>query len=807
VKKGGRGFGGAPTSVPQGWKALSAAPSASTADPLAAALAKGTDFLRQGRVREAQEQFQRILAVDPRHAEANHGMGLLAQQVGNFEQAVTLIGRAIAVAPRRAAFHANFGAALLALGRAAEAVDSCRRAVKLEPNSPRLQSLLGAALLAAGRPEEAAQAQRRALAQAPALAIAHAQLGRALSALGRHPEAIASLEKAVTLAPDDLDAHVWLGDAQRRRGATDDAIDRYRAVITAKPDHAAAHFGLAEALAGLGRHQGAADNFRAAIYISPSAAGYAGLARMLVALGQPQEAIDAFRMAATMAPEDVAVADELSALLVSVGQDSGAVAVAANPAARPLSGLEEEEARYRMAVAVTPDNPIAHANLASTLGSLGRLREAAEHYRAAVRLKPDHFTAWSDLLFCLNYLGDLPPADMAAEARSFGVAVARAVPVRTRHANDPDPHRRLRLGLVSGDLRQHTVGRFLEAVLAELDRDQLELFAYSVGAEEDQTTERLRASVPNWRRVAAFDDAQLDAAIVADRIDILIDLAGHTANNRLLVFARKPAPVAFTWLGYFATTGLTSIDHVLANRWVIPEAEESQWVEKPWRLPDTYLCFTPPKLAVPLAPPPAVGNGHVTFGSFNNLNKLSDPTLATWSAVLAAVPGSRLLLRSAPLADAAVRAETEARFAAHGIAAERLTLRGAHAHYATHLSQYNLIDIALDPFPYAGGTTSVEALWMGVPVLTLRGDRYVAHMGENILHNVGLPDWIAADGAGYVAKAAAFAADLGQLTTLRQSLRHRLVTSPLCDAPAFARHFEAALRGMWAAWCAAQAAI
>jgi predicted O-linked N-acetylglucosamine transferase (SPINDLY family) len=472
------------------------------------------------------------------------------------------------------------------------------------------------------------------------------------------------------------------------------------------------------------------------------------------------------------------------------------------PAGGPLSEREREEIRYRMAVSVTPDNPVALGNLGGALLELGRLEEACGYFRQALKLKPDYFHVWSELLFVINYLGDMPVEAMVEEARRYGAAVAASVPARREHDNDRDPERPLRIGLVSADLRAHPVARFLEAPLAALDRRRITLVAYDVGGRPDAVTERLRPLMSRWHEAAGWSDAQLEAAIRGEAIDILLDLSGHTVGNRLLVFARKPAPIAVTWLGYFATTGLEAIDYVLASPWAIPEGEGGQWVERPWRLPETYLCFSPPRVAVPLAGPPAERNGFVTFGSANALNKLNDATLASWAEVLAAVPRSRLLLRSPPLGDARVAAETRQRLLAFGVAGDRLILDAGVADYGEHLARYNAIDIALDPFPYAGGTTTAEALWMGVPVLTRRGDHYVAHMGENILHNVGLVDWIAADGADYVAKAAGFAADVPALAALRRDLRHRLMRSPVGDAPRFARVLEDAFREMWRRWCA-----
>lgn len=776
------------------WQALSGTTPV-LPDQIAQLQARAMDLLRQDKPREAGMAFQQVLAAKPGHPDALNGLGLAFHRLGMPEQAERAFARAAAAAPSRAIFHANHGLALMTLARPAEAAESYRKAVRHDP-SPAFEAHYGMALLAAGRAQEAAQAERRAVAKRPDLAEAHAYLGRALVALDRAGEAVPSFEKAVALQPGFLDAHVWLADALAASGAPDRAIDHYRAVMAEKPQHEAAHLGLANVAAGMGNHRLAADNYRAAAYIRPSAPAYAGLARALTALGDSAGALEAARLALRLVPDNRALKDELEAVL---GQPLDEAAQA-----REMSPLEREEAQYRMAIATTVDNPVAQAQLGGALVAMGRHAEAIGHFREALRLRPDYFQAWSEYLFSINYVGDMPVAAMVEEARRWGEAVAARIPAATHHANSPDPDRRLRIGLVSADLRRHPVGFFLEATLAALDPNAVELFAYSNTERPDDLTARFRQLVGTWRDAGELSDVELAAAIRADGIDILVDLSGHTARNRLLAFAEKPAPIAVTWLGYFATTGLAAIDFVLANRWVIPEAEEDQWTERVWRLPDTYLCFTPPGLAVPLARPPALAKGFVTFGSANNINKVNDRTAACWADVLRAVPESRLLLRSRTLGDSRVSEEVRARFARFGIAADRLVLQEAVDDYAVHLARYNEVDIALDPFPYAGGTTTAEALWMGVPVLTLRGDRYVAHMGESILQNMGMPDWIAADPADYAAKAAAFAADLAALTALRQSLRHRFLVSPLANAPAFARHLEAAFRGMWREWCAKQ---
>jgi predicted O-linked N-acetylglucosamine transferase (SPINDLY family) len=460
-------------------------------------------------------------------------------------------------------------------------------------------------------------------------------------------------------------------------------------------------------------------------------------------------------------------------------------------------------AALERSVAIDPGASDAWVNLAQTQLRAGFTRDAIASARRASEISPDRLGARSFVLFGANNLAEIDPVLLAADARQYGEIVERLVPARTVHANEPDPERVLKVGLMSGDLKTHPVGRFLEAVLAQIDPSRLTLYAYSDTNEPDALTARLKAHIAVWRETRGLSDAALGETMVGDGIDVAVDLSGHTGSIRLKTHAGRPAPVSFTWLGYFATTGLKTIDYVLANRWVIPPGEENQWSENVWRLPDTYLCFTAPVDPPAVTPLPARADGHVTFGCFNNFNKLSDRTLVAWSEVLAGVPGSRLILRSSGQYHEGVIGNLERRLAAAGVDLGRVRIDRKITDYAAHLGSYGEIDIGLDPFPYNGGTTTVEALYMGVPVLVRAGDRYVAHMGESILHNAGLPEWIAPAETGYAGLAARFAADLPALAALRAGMRGRMLASPLFDAPRFARQFEQAIRGMWHLWCAA----
>lgn len=455
------------------------------------------------------------------------------------------------------------------------------------------------------------------------------------------------------------------------------------------------------------------------------------------------------------------------------------------------------------AIELNPAQSSAHSNLGMVFQALGRFDEAIASYRRALQTKPDFTAAWSNLVYASSFVSRTSAANLLEEAKRYGELAGRLARPFAAWPNTPVPERRLRIGLVSGDFRQHPVGNFLVNVLSALAStasDRIELIAYSIFPGSDAVTERIRACCREWHGVGGFPDASLAHRIHDDRIDILLDLSGHTAHNRLPMFAWKPAPVQATWLGYLGTTGVAAIDYLIADALTLPPSAEAGVTEKVWRLPESYVCFTPPDAGVPVMPLPALSNGHLTFGSFNNLSKMNDDVVALWAKILIAVPDSRLFLKAGQLGESSIREDVAARFAAHGIAGERLILKGLVAR-EDHLAQHHRVDIALDPFPYPGITTTVENLWMGVPVLTLAGESFLSRQGSGLLTHAGLPEWIASDREDYVARAVAKSGDLDGLNRLRQGLRQGIASSPIFDAPRFARQFEVALRGMWTKWC------
>lgn len=708
-------------------------------------------------------------------------------QAGRYAEAETL-GRE---AQRRHAKSAQVaywaGMAVLLQGRPADAIPLLARAAELDRALAPAHYNLGFALESQERWEEALAAYRRAVAIAPNLADAHNNLGNVLQKLGRHEEALAAFERAGALRPADATLHMNRGNALVRLERLEDARLAYEAALKLDPALLDGYVRLALVLSRLERYEDIVPLLGRAIEQSPgSVEAHQSLGRALRKLWRYDEAVEAYHRAVELRPEDAQLHVDLGVALRDAGRYEAALTV------------------LRRALELRPDDESALGWMGGTLLDMGCVDEAIETYRRGRALKPDAFHLDGGLLLALNYQSGTTPAALLAEARAFGKRAALKVVPSRRHANVADPDRRLRIGLVSGDLGDHPVGFFLRNVLERLDPDRVEIFVYETAARTGALNAFFRRVVSRWldaNEVNTLDDEALANRIRSDGVDILVDLAGHTAHNRLPVFAWKPAPVQVSWLGYLGTTGLDAMDYVLADRWALPVGEEAQFTETPWRLPETYICFSPPDLPVECNALPALDEGYVTFGCFNNLNKIGEEVVSCWAKLLHAVPDSRLYLKTKTLGAPEVRERLAARFARCGIGPDRLILEGQFANHEAHFRAYHQVDIALDPFPYPGITTTVEALWMGVPVLTMTGDRFISHQGETILHNVGLPDWIAAGADDYVTKAAAFARDAQALASLRQGLRGRLLASPLCDAPRFARNLEAAFRGMWRTWC------
>jgi predicted O-linked N-acetylglucosamine transferase (SPINDLY family) len=634
----------------------------------------------------------------------------------------------------------------------------------------------------AGRLQQAEQLYRQILTQVPAHARAMHQLGLIAHQVGRDDIAIDLILRAITVDPNCAEAHYDLGIALQARGQLDEAITAYRRAITARPDDPNAHICLGNALRIKGQLDEAIAAYRNAIALKPSyAEAHSNLGTALQANGQLDDAIVAFRTSISLNPDWVE------------GQVNLGIALQAN------GQLDEAVAVYCQAIKLRPNLPEAHANLGVALQAKGQVDEAIAAYRKALALRPSYAEAHSNLVLAMHYHAAYDAGKVADEHREWNRRYAEPLKKFIQsHANQPDPGRRLRIGYVSADFRDHPVGRFLLTLMANHDKNQVEVIAYSASSNADAMTKRIRTHADIWRALAGRTDADAADLIRQDGIDILVDLAGHTSDNRLLLFARKPAPVQVTYLGYPDSTGLSAIDYRLTDAFSDPPGQTELFhSEQLIRLSPCAWCFQPPENA----PAIARRDGAITFGCFNNFAKVTEPMLTLWGRILRAVPESRLMLKATAMNSETTRQRIWLLFEHLGIARERLDLHGYEPAYESHLALYASTDIAFDTFPYHGTYTTCEALWMGAPVVSLAGSSHVSRVGVSLLNNIGLPELVARSEEEYVAIATELARDRSRLMDLRSTLRERMLQSPLMNAPRFTRSVEAAYREIWQRWC------
>jgi protein O-GlcNAc transferase len=715
--------------------------------------ALGAALQQQGRIPEALGPLRKAAELLPQDTEALTNLGIVLQHNGRLAEAEASLRRVLRLQPNLAAAHFNLGNLLIEQNRLPGAEASIRRTLQINPNYAEAYISLGVIAEALGRLQEAEESYRKALEIRPDYAEAHGHRGILLNMLGRTPEAEANLRRALTLKEDYPEAHNNLAIALQRRGQLAEAEVSLRRALALKPDYAAA---------------------------------YSNLGPILEHFGRLPEAETVLRQALAFKEDSPKVHNNLAIVLIGQGR------------------LAAAETSLRRALALKEGYAKAHNNLGNVLKDQGRLAEAAASYRRALQLESGDAMVHSNLLFCLAHDARLDAAALFAEHRRFGERFE--APLRAawpRHPNTREPQRRLRIGLVSADLRNHAVASFLEPVLAHWAQDSgLSLHAYSTHALEDAVTQRLRGHVAHWHAVAALSEAALAEQIQADGIDILLDLSGHTAGNRLLTFARKPAPVQASWIGYAGTTGLQAMDYYLADRHFLPPGQfDGQFTEKIVQLA-AGLTFQPVADAPAVNALPALAKGYVTFGSFNRLEKLSREVIALWAQVLRAVPGSRLVLGALPEADGGEA--VVAWLAQEGIGRERLSLHkrcGIHEYLALH----HQVDICLDTFPYNGATTSLHALWMGVPTLSLAGRTPTGRQGATVLGHVGLDEFVAWEAQEFVAKAVHWAGEVAALAQLRAGLRERVAASALGRPAVVAACLARGLRTMWQRWCAGEA--
>lgn len=704
----------------------------------------------------------------------------------------------------------------LSAGRLAEAERRIRQVLSAQPREPRALRVLGSIGVAVGRFADAAELFRMALAETPHDADLRHDFATALGASGRLSEAIVECRQALAIAPDLFDAYLTLGNLLRAQGNLEEALGAYRQAVALFPQRADAYLNPGAVLAELKRFDEAAELLRRAIELQPDyPQAHHNLGNVLVQLGQLPEAVRALRRAATLRPAYHATLYLLAGALLRLGEYAESVEICRQSIAlqpnyaeghltlgsglRGLGQLDEALGAYRRALALNPGWAVAHVNLANIQIDCGLIEQAIRSFRRAIACDPTFLRSFSSLLVYLNYRSSITSREIYHEHWLFNLTHAAILERKTVvHANDRSADRPLRIGYVSPDFRDHSTSFFSLPLLTNHDPKQFIIYCYADLDAEDEVTERFRTAAGVWRKTTGLSDEQVAAMVQNDRIDILVDLALHTSGGRPLLFARRPAPIQVTWLGYPGTTGLTAMNYRLTDAHIDPPGlNDAYYFEESVRLPDTALCYNPRTTNPAPNRLPALSAGHVTFGCLNLLAKVNEPTLARWAKALAAAPRSRLLM-AAPRGSP--RERIAAFFKTAGIDATRIEFLDRQPTWRQFMQVYHRIDISLDTFPWNGHTTSLESLWMGVPVVTLFGQRAISRAGLCYLSNLNLADLATDSPERYVQIAAELARDLPRLAKLREDLRQRMLNSALTDARQFAGHVESAYLQMWQRW-------
>ncbi|MDP3210642.1 tetratricopeptide repeat protein, partial [Methylotenera sp.] len=704
----------------------------------------GNVLKKQDLLKEAEQSYKNALGFDVDNVWMLDNLAHVLYDQGHFSEAKDCYEKVLKIQPDFVAAHVGLGAVAKALGQLQDAEDSFKRAIEFGAEFEAYSNLADL-LHASDRLAEAEACLHAAISAHPDSMDATVKMAVYLRTLGRVPESIPYFIQALSIDQSRKDVHVDLGLAKADQGLFSEAEVCYRRALELDPDYWLAYNNLGLALHRMERYQEAELAFDKAIALHPSEALlYSNLGLTLAALGQ----------------------------------------------------IKKAEASLKKAVEIFPEYVNAHINLCTNYIAQGRLEEAEYECFEALKYDPASNKARSNLLFAMNYSGHHSAEYRLQQALEFdNVVTSKIEQAYTAWQSHPNS-RRLRIGLMSGDLRQHPVAYFLENLVRNVDFSKFELIAYLTDTREDAFTGRLKPNFAYWKSLVGLTDQAAAELIHDDGVDILLDLSGHTSGNRLQILAWKPAPIQVSWLGYFATTGMKCIDYFIADEVGVPAVHYAHFVEKIKYLPDTRLCFTAPHVAVDVSALPALTKGYITFASFQTLAKAGDDVLALWAEVMLALPDAKLRWQCKSFGDADVTADMVARFAKLGISADRLTLLCSVSREAYFVAHHE-VDVILDTFPYPGGTTTCEALWMGVPTLTLAGDSLIARQGASMLSAAGLADWVAETKADYLNAALALCSDLNQLANLRAKLRAQVLASPLFDAERFAKNMEIALWEMW----------
>ena len=613
----------------------------------------------------------------------------------------------------------------------------------------------------------------------PNSSILYNILGGVLSGQNQLDESIVCYKKAVKINPNYAQAYNNLGTALHKLKKVNEAVDCYKKALSLKTDFAEAFNNMGNAIRELGRPKESLQYFEKAIHIkSDYSQAYNNLGVTLADVGNKEAALENLQKAIKIKPDYAEVYNSIGLVF------------------NDLARFDEAISSYNKAIKLQPNYEKPYNNLGNLLSNLGKFDMASSIFHQAIKIKPDYAKAYSNLLFSLNYKTDFDPDLYLSEARQFRSnckSSRKSLSIKYRYEKNP---KKLKLGFVSADFGNHPGGYFTLSLLRELRKKDFELISYSNFDRKDEYVHHFRPLFLKWHSIEKKEDEEVVQQIVKDGIHILIDLQGHSARNRLPIFIYKSAPIQVSWLGQ-GSTGITEIDYFIGSHHITPISEEKHFVEKILRLPEISQCFTPPDFDLKINALPAAKNNFITFGCLNKLAKVNDDVIALWSKILLSIPSSKLLLKSWELSNKKFCEKTLERFKKCNINRDRLILQGESKTRKEILEIYNEIDICLDPFPFQGNTSTCEAVWMGVPVITLKGSRYLFHFGESINSNLNMHNWIAENQNEYVSKAIKFSSNLDELSKIRANLRNIALESPVFNNHRFTEHFSKMLWYIW----------
>jgi predicted O-linked N-acetylglucosamine transferase (SPINDLY family) len=754
-------------------------------EPAADSLQVALAHHEAGRLAQAGGLYREILEREPNHPDALHFLGVMAQQVGKLELAVELMQQSIRASPGNSTCYCNLGCALQKQGKASDAAAALEQSLRLDPKSAEAHYNLGLVLHDLGCGDEAVARYRQAIDLKPDYAEARGNLGYALYGQGKVAEAIAAYHEALAIRSNYAEAHYNLGNALYREGKLDEAIASYGCAIAYRPDYADAHNNLGNALKLQGKLDEAIASYTAAIRINANSAEmYVNLGIALHKQRRFDEAIAAYR------PGLVA------------GPDSPELHFTLGNALQELGNLDEAVGSYLEAIRLKADYAEAYSNLGRARHEQARIGEAVAAYERALELKPDFAQASSNLIYLHAFAHDISPEEQCRIAAGWECAALsaeeRSAARQRRFANTPREGRKLRLGVVSAELGQHAVAEFLQPLLEGLDRSRFELALYPTVERADARAAQLKGLADRYTSLAHLSDGDAAGLIRADGIEVLMDTTGHTNDCRLGIFAHRAAPVQCSYIGFWASTGLTEMDWYITNQ-SYPASCDGQFRERLWRMPRQSNAYQG-DASLPESTWSPSADGTVWLGSFNKYSKIREQSLALWAKVLLALPEARLLLEDRTPFDGQLHPRILDALAGHGIGGDRIEFSPFAPGWGRHMLLYNRLDIALDTVPFNSGTTAFDALWMGMPLVTLEGDWGGGRMGSGVLNGLGRPEWIARSEEEYVAIVVGLARDVEGRRLMRKTQRALMAGGPLCDRSGVARDLGEAFEAMFDEW-------